>query len=105
MKSPMEPTDQRKLAGVADVNRLWSTLQEMSFGKLKLIIEPGNPAADDPVLQVQLVEPQLAPDGATTVDHVWVQKEFRERGYLISYGQLFDMLITAYGRMVGAVRE
>lgn len=99
------PRGEARPAGVADVIRLWTTLQEMADEKLMLRIEPGNPEATEPCLLVQLVEPSLAPDNVTPVDHVWAQKIFRDRGYMISYGQLFDLLITGYGRMTGALRE
>lgn len=95
----------RKGAGVADVNRLWKTLDELAPGPLQLVIQPGNPEATEPVLLLQLVEQSFAPDNVTPIDHVWAQKEFRDRGYLITYGQLFDLLITGYGRMTGALRD
>lgn len=95
----------RKGASVADINRLWRTLDDLAPGPIRLDIQPGNPEATEPCLLVQLVERSLDPSGANEIDHVWAQKEFRERGYLITYGQLFDLLITAYGRMTGALRD
>lgn len=99
------PSETRRGAGVADVNRLWATLQELTEEKLQIVILPGNPEAIEPCLLVQLVEPGFAPDNTTPIDHVWAQREFRERGYLISYGQLFDLLIHAYGRITGSIRD
>jgi len=102
--SPNRATGVRS-AELGDLLRLWATLQEMSEQKLRLELAPGNPGAIEPVLLLQLVEASFAPDNVTPIDHVWAQKEFRERGYMITWGQLFDLLITAYGRMTGNSRD
>lgn len=100
-----QKTPNPRSADVADICRLWATLQEMSYGPLSIVLDPGPPEKDQHALFLQVVEAQVAPDGKTPVTHVWAQREYRSNGYSISWGQLFDLLITAYGRMTGAVRD
>lgn len=89
-------------AGINDFNRAWAMLHEQFPGEWSIELEPGSPKENpaDAVLIVQLIRLELAPDQNTRVKNVWAQKVFGVSGYLISWGQLYDLLIVGTRRLL-----
>lgn len=83
-------------ATAADCARLWLTLTSEYIPGLQLLITPVREDDDHACIVLEVVD-----DSAVTVDgsllvNVWARKEFRNKLYLISNDQLFDLLITSY---------
>jgi len=90
----------RRSADIRDIAKLWKTIQTDFPGKVRISIEFSSPELPNPQAMVLFEEEQLAPDGVTPIWHVWSSKTFTAAGYLISWGQLFDLLIVGYTRWV-----
>lgn len=83
-------------ATAADCGRLWRTLTNEYIPGLQLLITPVYESDDSACIRLEVVDDSLiSVDGSLAVN-VWSCKEFRNKLYLISNDQLFDLLITAY---------
>lgn len=83
-------------ATLADCARLWSTLTTEYIPHLRIewrILENPNGVV---VLKVEVVDDSLESLDGWPLVNVWSSKQFQSGLHLISYGQLFDLLITAY---------
>jgi hypothetical protein len=90
-----------KGATAADCARLWTTLTTEYIPKLRLEIRMVTNDLGENWLSLEVVDDSLVTiDGGECVN-IWASKEFRSELYLISVGQLFDLLITAYRKIDG----
>lgn len=91
-------------ATAADCARLWSTLTTEYIPALRLEIRMVTTPNDQSYLSVEVVDDSLVTiDGAECVN-IWASREFRNGLYLISVGQLFDLLIEAHRLIDGFFR-
>ena len=86
-------------ATLADCARLWNTLKTEYIPGLRIEwrISPGLDQA--PFLSVEVVSDSAVDDAGAELVNVWAYKEFRSGLYLISYGQLFDLLIASHRKI------
>jgi len=83
-------------ATLADCARLWSTLTTEYMEDLRIefrILENANGQA---VVKLEVVNDSLVWEDTNPTVNVWSSKIFASGLHLISYGQLFDLLITAF---------
>ena len=83
-------------ATLADCARLWHTLTTEYMEDLRIefrILENANGQA---VVKLEVVNDSLVWEDQHPTVNVWSSKLFASGLHLISYGQLFDLLITAY---------
>jgi hypothetical protein len=83
-------------ATLADCARLWTTLRNEYIPALRIEWRIEEIQERGAYLTVEVVD-----DSAETLDgsplvNIWATREFRSGLYLISYGQLFELLISAY---------
>lgn len=91
-------------ATAADCGRLWSTLTTEYIQHLRLEIRMITTPNDQTYLSIEVVDDSLVTlDGAECVN-IWASREFRNGLYLISVGQLFDLLIEAHRKIDGFFR-
>lgn len=88
-------------ATLADCARLWSTLRSEYIPGLRIEWRIEVSPNDVPYLSVEVVDDSVVDDAGSPLVNIWASKEFRSGLYLISYGQLFDLLIQAYRRIDG----
>jgi hypothetical protein len=83
-------------ATLGDCARLWHTLTTEYIPGLRIewrILENANGVA---ILSVEVVDDSLESLDGRPLVNVWSKMHFQSGLYLISYRQLFDLLITAY---------
>lgn len=83
-------------ATYGDCARLWITLTQEYIPGLQLLITPLSDQTGDAWLRLEVADPSVISIGGTPQVNVWSSKEFRNKLYLISNDQLFDLLIVAY---------
>jgi len=91
--------DAGRSATAADCARLWETLRSEYIPGLRIeagiITVPEGPT----YITMEVVDDALESiDGAACV-HVWAYRPYANQLYLISVGQLFDLLIEAHGKI------
>jgi len=91
--------DGGRSATAADCARLWNTLRSEYIPGLR--IEAGIVAAPDGLtyLTMEVVDDSAVTDGGHEWVNVWAYRPYANQLYLISIGQLFDLLIEAHGRI------
>ena len=92
-------------AAAADCARLWRTLTNEYIPGLRLELSLTTTETDHLVLVLEVVDDSAVGVDGQQLVNVWAKREFANQLYLISVGQLFDLLIHAYGRMTGWVRD
>jgi len=92
-------------ATYGDVARLWITLTHEFIPGLQLLITPRSNSEGEAWLQVEVVDSSAISVGGTEQYNIWASKEFHNTLYLISVGQLFDLLIVAYRTIDQYFRE
>jgi len=83
-------------ATAADCGRLWTTLQKEFISDLRIEMRIFRSAADLTYLSLEVVDDSLETLEGSPLVNVWASKEFANPLYLITAGQLFDLLISAY---------
>ena len=93
--------DLPKSATADDCARLWSTLTTDYIPRLRLEIRMVTNSSGDTYLSVEVVDDSLVTVDGHECVNVWASKQFANGLYLISVGQLFDLLIQAYRQIDG----
>ena len=83
-------------AGPDDVARLWETIQNEFPWQVRIEILPRQVERSSACVAVQLVSPLDSEGTAVEGCEVWATKDFYSPLYLISWNQLFDLLIVGY---------
>jgi len=83
-------------AVAADCARLWRTLTNEYIPGLRLELSLAASPNDVLVLVVEVVDDSAVTEQGVELVNVWAKKEFSNPLYLISVGQLFDLLIVAH---------
>jgi hypothetical protein len=91
--------DAGRSATAADCSRLWNTLRSEYIPGLR--IETGIVATPEGVTYITM---EVVDDALESIDgqpcvNVWAYRPYANQLYLISIGQLFDLLIEAHGRI------
>lgn len=86
-------------AGPDDVARLWETLTNEFPWQLRIEILPRKVARSSGCVAVQLVSPLESPGSGVEGCEIWATKDFYSPLYLISWNQLFDLLIVGHRNM------
>lgn len=89
---------------IDDVSRLWSHLTTEWVSDLQLRIYPHDSSGGRSIVQVSLESPRFVGDKREPVMYVWAAKEFSQSGYMISWGQLYDLLIVGYRAIEAELR-
>lgn len=95
----MEPSRNGRLpqsAGPSDVARLWETIQDEFPWQIRIEILPRQVDRSSGCVAVQLVSPLESQGTAVEGCEVWATRDFYSPLYLISWNQLFDLLIVGY---------
>jgi len=80
----------------ADCARLWSTLTTEYISKLRIEVGLDEGVSGQASLLVEVVDSSLIVSDGELMVNVWASRIYYNPLYLISSGQLFDLLITAY---------
>lgn len=83
-------------ANAADCARLWSTLTSEMIADAQMVIIPEVDQNGDSLIAIEVITPCLHQVNGEEQVYVFSRREFRNQLHLISVGQLFDLLITAY---------
>lgn len=83
-------------ATAADCGRLWHTLTQEFISDLRVELRIFRSPADLTYLTLEVVDDSLETLDGSPLVNIWASKEFQNPLYLISAGQLFDLLISAY---------
>jgi hypothetical protein len=83
-------------ATAADCGRLWTTLQKEYISDLRIEMRIFRSAADLTYLSLEVIDDSLETLEGSLLVNVWASKEFANPLYLITAGQLFDLLISAH---------
>lgn len=94
--SGLKPVAGDRGASAADYGRLWQTLITEMVSDLQVVIIAEQDQNGFDLIAVEAVSPSLHQIDGVDLVNVWARKEFRNQLHLISVGQLFDLLITAY---------
>jgi len=81
---------------IDDVSRLWSHITTEWVTDLQLRLYPQHASNGTSVVMASVESPRYVGDNRQEVMFVWASKEFSQTGYMISWGQLYDLLIVAY---------
>lgn len=83
-------------ANAADCARLWNTLTTEFIPGLLFVIKPVTKDKETGYIEIAVVDQSVHQIDGEALENVWAVKEFHNQLHLISVGQLFDLLITAY---------
>lgn len=83
-------------ASAGDFGRLWTTIKTELVSDAQVVIIPEQDLNGFDLIAVEVISPSLHQINGEDLVNVWARKEFRNQLHLISVGQLFDLLITAY---------
>lgn len=83
-------------ATAADCGRLWQTLTSEFIPALRLEMRIVQVAEDADYISIEVVDDSLETLDGSLLVNIWASREFRNGLYLISVGQLFELLISAY---------
>lgn len=83
-------------ATLADCARLWKTLRSEYIRDLRIEWRIEEIEAAGVYMSVEVVSDSVVDDAGSPLVNIWSSKEFRSGLYLISYAQLFDLLIHAH---------
>lgn len=86
-------------ANADDCARLWRTLTNEYLPDLRIQLEPRTDQEGRSSLWIFVVNDSLHTVDGKAMEHVWAMREYHNPLYLISVGQLFDLLISAYRRI------
>jgi hypothetical protein len=95
----MSTTTDRDLprsATAADCVRLWTYLTTDYIPRLRLEVRMVTNSSGDSWMSVEVVDDSLVREDGAEMINIWASREFRNPLYLISVGQLFDLLIEAH---------
>jgi hypothetical protein len=82
-----------------DCARLWSTLTTEYTPDLRVEIRPLQRENGSGYLVVEVCNDSAIVSCGSQLVNVWASREFSNQLYLISVGQLFDLLIVAYRKI------
>jgi hypothetical protein len=83
-------------ATAADCGRLWRTLTNEFIPALRLEMRIVQEDPDSSCITIEVVDDSLESLDGHPLVNIWACREFRNGLYLISVGQLFELLIAAY---------
>jgi hypothetical protein len=83
-------------ATAADCGRLWQTLTKEFIPGLRLETRIVQVEEDAAYISIEVVDDSLESLDGHQLVNIWASREFRNGLYLISVGQLFELLISAY---------
>lgn len=83
-------------AGPDDVARLWETIQAEFPWQIRIEILPRKDYRSSGCVSVQLMSPIESQGSGVEGCEIWATKDFYSPLYLISWNQLFDLLIVGY---------
>jgi hypothetical protein len=95
----MSTNDPGKLhpnAGPGDVARLWDAIQHEFPWQLRVEVIPRKVEGASGCVAVQLVSPLESQGSLVEGCEIWATRDFYSPLYLISWNQLFDLLIVGY---------
>lgn len=81
---------------IDDVSRLWTYLTTEWVTDLRLSIYPKQSSGGHSIVAVALESPRFGQKDGVPYLHTWATKEFSNTGYMISWGQLYDLLIVGH---------
>ena len=81
---------------IDDVSRLWKYLITDWISDLQLVIYPRTSSGGHAVVELALISPRFDRQTGKPYLHTWASKEFSNTGYMISWGQLYDLLIVGH---------
>lgn len=88
-----------RFPGLREVCEAWTAIRQDLVEDAELEAVPSCYGHNQPQLLVRVVSTRYNDDHPEGYKFVWAQKRFTEQGYLISWGQLLDLLIVAYREM------
>lgn len=83
-------------ATLDDCVRLWTTLTSDYIPDLRIEMIPGSMPEQLNHIRIELVDYATLAEGQPPHRSLWSRKVYVSPLYLISYNQLFDLLITGY---------
>lgn len=81
---------------IDDVSRLWTYLTKEWITDLQLVLYPRTSSGGHAIVELALISPRFRREDGHPYLHTWASKEFSNTGYMISWGQLYDLLIVGY---------
>jgi len=81
---------------IDDVSRLWTYITTEWVTDLQLRLYPRHASNGSSIVMAAVESPRYVGDNRQEVMFVWASKEFSQTGYMISWGQLYDLLIVAF---------
>ena len=79
-----------------DVAHMWRVLTTELVTDLKFSVEPLETATGQGRVRLSVHSQRYNDEHPEGYDYVWAWKEFGQDGYLLSWGQLLDLLIVAH---------
>lgn len=99
MKSTIRNGTTPLTATAADCGRLWQTLTKEFIPALRLEMRIVHVAENEDYLSIEVVDDSLETLDGCELVNIWASREFRNGLYLISAGQLFELLISAFRKL------
>lgn len=81
---------------IDDVTRLWIYITTEWVTDLELRLYPGFASNGQSTVTASVQSRRFMGDSRTEVVYAWATKTFSNSGYMISWGQLYDLLIVAF---------
>lgn len=83
-----------------DVAHLWRILTTDLVMDLRFSVEPIESEDGEGIVRLSVHSQRFNDQNPQGYDYVWATREFGKGGYLISWGQLLDLLIVAHRAII-----